>query len=141
MTLKSSGPLQTILLALCLHAGTAAADVVAVVSSKSAVRSLSKSQVADIFFGKIGRFPDGGVAVPFDLAENLPERSEFYEKLVGKSPAQIKAYWSRIIFTGRGEPPKTVSSSVEMKKRLAEEPGAIGYMDAKLVDASVRVLF
>jgi ABC-type phosphate transport system substrate-binding protein len=141
MTLKNSGPLQTLLLLLSLIGSTATADVVAIVSSKSAISSLSKSQVTDIFLGKVSRFPNGSVAIPFDLAENLPERSEFYEKLVGKSPAQIKAYWSRIIFTGRGEPPKTVSSDVQMKKRIAEDPNAIGYIDSKLVDASVRVLF
>lgn len=141
MTIKTSGPLQTLLLLLSLIAGTATADVVAIVSSKSAIGFLSKSQVTDIFLGKVSRFPNGSVAIPIDLAENSPERREFYEKLVGKSPAQIKAYWSRIIFTGRGEPPKTVSSNVQMKKRIAEDASAIGYIDSKLVDASVRVLF
>ena len=141
MTPKNSGLLQTLLLLSSLVASAAAADVVAIVSSKSTIGSLSKAQVADIFLGKARQFPDGSAAVPFDLAEDLPERDEFYQKLMGKSPAQMKAYWSRIIFTGRGEPPKTDASNAEMKKRIAEDPRAIGYIDAKLVDASVRVLF
>ena len=141
MTLRNHHPLQAVFLALYLIAGTATAEVVAVVSSKSAVKTLSKTQVADIFFGKTRRLSDGGYALPIDLIEGSPERTEFYEKLAGKSPAQIKAYWSKVIFTGRGQPPEAVSSGIEMKKRLAENPGAIGYLDAKLVDASVRVLF
>jgi ABC-type phosphate transport system substrate-binding protein len=132
---------QILPLTLALGARVAPADVVAVVSSKSTVGSLTKDQVADIFFGKVRRFPNGAVAIPIDLAEDLPERAQFYEKVANKSAAQVKAQWARIIFTGRGQPPKSVPSDIEMKKRLAENPDAIGYIDATQVDASVRVLF
>ena len=117
------------------------ADVVAVVSSKSAVTTLSKSQVVDIFLGKTARFPDGSQAVPVDQSEGTIVRDEFYIKLVGKSAAQMKAYWSKIIFTGRGQPPKALPNDAEVKKRLVENPTAIGYMDANMVDASLRVVF
>jgi hypothetical protein len=117
------------------------ADVVAVVSSKSAVTTLSKSQVVDIFLGKTTRFPDGSQALPLDQSEGTIVRDEFYIKLVGKSAAQMKAYWSKIIFTGRGQPPKDVPNDAEVKKRLVENPTAIGYMDANMVDASLRVVF
>jgi hypothetical protein len=52
----------------------------------------------------------------------------------------MKAYWSKIIFTGRGQPPNEVSSSAEMKKRIGENTAAIGYIELSMVDASVRVL-
>jgi len=119
----------------------ASADVVAVVSSKSAVTTLSKSQVLDIFLGKTARFPDGSQAEPIDQSEGTVARDVFYNKLAGKSAAQMKAYWSRIIFTGRGQPPKALPNGAEVKKRLVENPTAIGYIDATMVDASLRVLF
>ena len=119
----------------------ALADVVAVVSAKSAITTLSKSQVLDIFLGKTARFPDGSQAEPIDQSEGTSVRDEFYTKLAGKSAAQMKAYWSRIIFTGRGQPPKALPNSAEVKKRLIENPTAIGYIDADMVDASVRVVF
>lgn len=127
--------------ALALSGARSAADVVAVVSAKSAVTALSKAQVADIFFGRVSRFPDGTPAVPIDQAEGTEARDEFYLKLAGRSPAQIKAYWSKIIFTGRGQPPKAVVDGNEMKKRIAQDVDSIGYIDEKLVDASVRVVF
>jgi ABC-type phosphate transport system substrate-binding protein len=123
--------------ALC---ATARSDVVAVVSAKSAITVLNKSQVADIFLGKVTSFPGGGLATPIDQEGRLI-REQFYAMLVDQSPAQIKAYWSKIIFTGRGRPPQEVADSVEMKKILAVNPGAIGYLDTHDVDASVRVLF
>jgi ABC-type phosphate transport system substrate-binding protein len=116
------------------------ADEIAVVSIKSTVSTLSKSQVADIFLGKTTRFPDGSPAVPIDQSEGTPARDEFYTKIAGKSAAQMKAYWSRIIFTGRGEPPKAVPSSGETKKLVAANPNAIGYIEPKLVDGTLRAV-
>ena len=132
--------LATFGLALSLAAGTVCADVVAVVSAKSTVTTLSKSQLTDIFLGRVSRFPDGARAVPIDQAEGSAVRDEFYAKVVGKTAAQVKAFWSKIIFTGRGQPPKAVPNSIEMKKRIAENPAAIGYIEEQLVDETVRVV-
>jgi ABC-type phosphate transport system substrate-binding protein len=116
------------------------ADEVAVVSTKSTVTTLSKSQVADIFFGKTTRFPDGSQAVPIDQSEGTLARDEFYTWIAGKSAAQMKAYWSKIIFTGRGQPPKAAASSSETKKLIVANPNTIGYIEPKLVDDTVRVV-
>jgi ABC-type phosphate transport system substrate-binding protein len=128
-------------LLLSLVSGVAAADVVAVVSIKSPITALSQGQMADIFFGKASHFPNGAQAVPVDQQEGSAARNEFYLKVSGKSAGQIKAYWSKIIFTGRGQPPPTVSNNVEMKKLIVENPAAIGYIDRDAVDSSVRVVF
>jgi hypothetical protein len=130
-----------VLLGLSLASVAAKADVVAVVSAKSSIRTLSKSEVTDIFLGKSSRFPGGVHAAPIDQVEGSPARDEFYGRVVGKSAAQIKAYWSKIIFTGRGQPPPMVSNDSEVKKRLIENPAAIGYIERDLVDDSVRVVF
>jgi len=122
------------------HAAKAAADVVAVVSVKSPITALSKSQVTDIFLGKSNRFPDGTQAVPIDQVESAKVHDEFYVSFADRTAAQIKAYWSRIIFTGRGQPPKVVSNSGELKQLLAHDPRAIGYMERSAVDDSVKVL-
>jgi hypothetical protein len=128
-------------LAIAFGDGTSRADVVAVVSSKSAITVLSKSQIEDIFFGRVTHLPAGLQAVPLDQAEGSAAREEFYARVAGKSPAQMKAYWSRIIFTGRGQPPKEVANDIALRKRLAEDPTTIGYIDASLVNDSVRVVF
>ena len=127
-------------LALSLAIGPARADVVAVVSAKSLVTTLTKAQLTDIFLGKANRFPNGTPAVPIDQTEGSVARNEFYEKVAGKSAAQIKAFWSKIIFTGRGQPPKEVADSLEMKKRISENPSTIGYIEQNLVDDSVKVV-
>jgi hypothetical protein len=116
------------------------ADVVAVVSSKSLVTTLTKTQLMDIFLGRRTRFPDGSSAIPIDQAEGSAARDEFYSRLADMSPAQVKAFWARIIFTGRGQPPKTVATGLEAKRLLIADASAIGYIDQSLVDSSVRVV-
>jgi ABC-type phosphate transport system substrate-binding protein len=128
-------------LALGLTSGVATADVVVVVSAKSPVAALSKAQVVDIFLGKTIRFPDGAQAIAIDQAEGSAVRDEFYDKVVGKSAAQVKAYWSKIIFTGRGQPPPSVSSTIEMISRISANPAAIGYIDRGMMNDSVRIVF
>ena len=127
-------------LASWLTSSAEVTGVAAVVSAKNSITTLSKSQIADIFWGKANRFPNGSLAVPIDQSEGSAERDDFYEKLAGKSPAQMKTYWAKVIFTGRGQLPKAVLDSIEMKARVASDPQAIGYMDVSLLDDGVRAL-
>ena len=132
--------LAALLACASVESGARAEEVVAVVSAKSPVTALTSSQVADIFLGKTSRFPDGSQATPIDQPEDSPVRDRFYTQVAGKSPAQVKAYWSKIIFTGRGQPPMQASNGAEVKKMIAQNPSAIGYIDPALVDDSVRVV-
>jgi ABC-type phosphate transport system substrate-binding protein len=127
-------------LALFLSSGLSHADMVVVVSAKSPTTTLTSNQVLDIFLGRSDRYPNGGPAVPIDQEEGTATRSEFYSKLAGKNEAQLKAYWSKIIFTGRGQPPMAVANGIEVKKRLAANPAAIGYIDQSQVDGTVKVV-
>jgi ABC-type phosphate transport system substrate-binding protein len=140
MTLMKCVGAGAIGLVLSLAATSTTADVVAVVSAKSPVILLSKSQLADIFLGRVTRFPSGIQAVPIDQADGSVARDEFYLRLAGKSAAQLKAYWSKIIFTGRGQPPPAVANSDEVKRRVIANPAAIGYIESNKVDGSVRIV-
>lgn len=133
--------LITIGLIVYLSGAAVRAEVVAVVANVSPITALSQTQLIDIFLGKRTRFPDGSSAVPIDQIEGSPTRHEFYAKFAAMSPAQIKAYWSKIIFTGRGQPPKAVANSVEAKKLVLTDLNAISYIDLTMVDDSVRVVF
>ena len=136
----SRSALPLLALALALGGGAAWADVVAVVSARNPAAAMSKNQVMDVFLGRASRFPDGSPAVPIDQVEGSPARDEFYLTFADRTAAQIKAHWSKIIFTGRGQPPRQATNDVEVRKLVAESPNAIGYLERNLVDGSVRVL-
>ncbi|MGL5985396.1 MAG: phosphate ABC transporter substrate-binding protein [Burkholderiales bacterium] len=116
------------------------ADVVVVVSAKSPVGNLTAEQVSQLFLGKTSTFPGGAQAMPIDQAEGQPPRDEFYTKITGKSAAQVKAYWSKIIFTGKGQPPRELPNTAEVKKMVSANPNTIGYIEKSAVDSSVKVV-
>lgn len=117
------------------------AQVVVVVSAKSPAAKLTKEQAAALFLGKSSQLPGAGIPVLIDQPESAEIRQMFYAKVTEKTPIQVKSIWSRLVFSGKATIPKEVSSSDEVKKQLAANPDAIGYIDKSAVDASVKVLF
>jgi ABC-type phosphate transport system substrate-binding protein len=127
-----------LLLLASVHA--TAADLVVVVSARNPATALRADQVAAIFLGQAGRFPDGAEAVAIDQALGSPVRDEFYQRVAGKSPALLKAWWSKMVFTGRGQPPREAPDSAAVRRMVAENPSLIGYIDRTALDPSVRAV-
>lgn len=115
-----------------LTAGASAADLV-VVGHPSA-QALTKDQVADIFLGK------NLSMTPVDQVSTAPVRTEFYRRATGRDPTQIKAVWSRLVFSGKAQLPKELPDSASVKRAVASDPKMIGYIDKAEVDGSVKVL-
>ncbi|HEX5392721.1 MAG TPA: hypothetical protein VFW68_05565 [Rhodocyclaceae bacterium] len=138
--MKINASRKLIVALLGLTAMAAQADVVVVVSAKSAAAGLNADQVSQIFLGKTNTFPSGEQAVPIDQTDGSNVRNEFYTKVAGKDSAQVKAYWSKQVFTGKSRPPKEVANNGEVKKLVADNPNLIGYIDKSAVDGSVKVV-
>jgi hypothetical protein len=124
--------------ALCalILSGLAAANLPAqelVVIVNPAAKPISKAEVADLFLGR-----SGGLT-PIDQTVGSAIYLEFYRKATGRDLAQVKAIWSRILFTGRGLPPKQLPDSAAVKQAVAADPKAVGYIEKSAVDASVKV--
>lgn len=123
-----------------LLAGTTTAEVVVVVSTQNPVQALSRSELADIYLGRRNRFPNDEPAVPIDHREGSPIHNEFYAEYLNQTPAQVKAHWSKLIFTGRGQPPRAVPDGDAMAETVAKSPHAIGYIDPDLVNDQLRIV-
>ena len=123
---------------LCCCGLSAAADLVVIVSAKSPITAMRPDQVADIFLAQTGHFPGGDEAVALDLPVGTALRDEFYSKYAARSPAMMKAYWTKMVFTGRGQPPRELATSVAIRRLVAENPAMIGYIDRGALDASVK---
>lgn len=113
---------------------------VVIVSAKNPLSKLTKDQVSQIFLGQAKTFYTGGQAVPLDLPEGSDLRKTFYQTVLNKSPAQMKAYWSKMEFSGSGQAPKMLSAE-EIVKLVAENPKFIGYVDASAVTPAVKAVF
>jgi len=117
------------------------AQVALVAGAKSTASTLSAEQVASLYLGKSDDLPGVGTALLLDQPESSPVREMFYSKAANKTPAQVKAVWSRLVFSGKGSPPKEISTTAEIKRLVAANPNVIGYIEKGAVDGSVKVLF
>jgi len=119
---------------------TLAGDLVIIVSAKNPVAALRAEQVADIFLAQNGRFPNGASAVAIDHAIGSDLRDAFYQRVASKSPSLVKAYWTKMVFTGRASPPKEAPGNEAMRKLVAGNLELIGYIDRDALDDSVKAV-
>jgi hypothetical protein len=119
-------------LGLLCSVRTIAGDVVVIMAPGAT--PVSREAVADIYLGR------SSALRPLDLPQSSTIRDAFYRKATDRDTSQVKALWSRIIFTGQGQPPKEMSDAAAVKKAVAGDARTIGYIDKADVDASVRVV-
>jgi ABC-type phosphate transport system substrate-binding protein len=127
-------------LAMLVPTGVRAADLVVVIINKDIAPAVDKEYVAGIYTGRIKGWPDGSPVFPLDQGESSAARAEFYATVVGRSQTNMQALWAQNIFSGKGLPPKIVSQGAEMKRLVATNRNAIGYILASEVDDTVKVL-
>jgi hypothetical protein len=118
--------------ALTLSAAANAGDVVVVMAAGATTPG--KDVIANVYLGRSTELK------PLDLPESSPARQYFYKKATDRDAAQVKAVWSRITFTGQGKPPKELPDATAVKKAVAADPKAIGYILKSDVDATVKVI-
>jgi len=110
------------------------AQSVAVIVNPKNTNAMAANKVSNIFLAKSSEL------VGVDLPDGNAVRDAFYHKVTGKDGAQLKAYWAKLVFTGKAQPLKELASDAEVKKFVAGNPAAIGYIDKASADDSVKVV-
>lgn len=115
------------------------ADVAVVANKGIGVNSISEKEAKKIWLGKSKSL--GGTSLKVaDLPKGNSSREQFYDAVVKKNNKKLKAYWAKIVFSGKGTPPKTFSSDADVISWVASTSGAVGYIDNTNVNDSVKVL-
>ncbi len=101
---------------------------------------LSKSKLAKIYLGKLKRYSNGEKIRVVNLPKSSMAYKKFHKVVVKKTDAVLNRYWSKLKYTGKGKPPKTLATTREVIKWVANTKGAIGYIDGKYLNKSVKVV-
>ena len=136
MYIRSSLLWLAMLASLSTYTG-AAAQTVVIVNADNATRALSARDVRKLFLGKSRILPDGSRAVLVSLDSMM---SDFNRRALRKGDSQVSAAWSRLLFSGRAEPPREFSRASEVIDFIATTPNAIGYIDEASINDSVKVV-
>jgi ABC-type phosphate transport system substrate-binding protein len=115
------------------------AGVSVVVNPNNSLDSANQTEVVNLFLNK-SKTLQGERLTPVDQSKGQTARTEFYDVVVRKNESQLKAYWSRLIFTGKGLPPVEVGNDKSVLNRVAGDPNAIGYVSSDKVTSAVKVI-
>ncbi|EAW26778.1 hypothetical protein ATW7_09556 [Alteromonadales bacterium TW-7] len=124
--------------ALSLCSINAFAEVAVIVNAGNA-NALDADTIKKIYLGKAKSFGDGTKVNPVNQ-DGTSAADEFNDKVVGKSGSQLNAYWSKLVFTGKGTPPEKLGSDQAVIDFVAANADAIGYVDSAKVSDNVKVV-
>ena len=113
---------------------------VAVIVNSANNAAVDEADISRIFLGKVKSFSTGETITLINLDASQATRGEFEEKVLNKSASQVKAYWSKLIFSGKGKPPEELATDKDILAFVAANPGAIGYVAEASLDGSVKVV-
>ena len=123
-----------------LFVSAQAFSAVHVVVHKSNGDEFDKQSISRIFLGKAKSFPSGASAIPINQSENMEVTTLFNREVLNKSNSQLKAYWSKLVFTGKGTPPQAVSNDNEVIELVKNNPNFIGFISDTSVIDNVKII-
>ncbi len=89
---------------------------------------------------RLHAWPDGSAIRVFVLPDDAPLHIAFSKEKLNVFPYQLRSAWDRMVFSGTGQAPETVNSLEEMQAKVANTPGAIGYLPKSKIGGKVNVL-
>lgn len=90
--------------------------------------AVNRGFLRDAYLRKLVTWSSGETIRPVDLPRRQGVRDRFTRDVLRKTPAQLRSYWNRQIFTGTGVPPVERSTEAGVIAYVLANPGAVGYL-------------
>ena len=131
--------ISSLLVLNLIFVGQSIADVSVIVHLDNN-STFNKKIIKKIFLGKSKSFDNGNIAILLSPKMGSPASDDFNKKVLKKSLPQLNAYWSKMIFTGKGTPPQEMESASDIISAIAGNKDAISFIDTANVTDAVKVV-
>ncbi len=112
-----------------------------VVNITNPIVNVSMGELRQIFLGERGHWPNGHRITLVMMPSDQPERKAVLRDICHMTESEFNYHFLHGLFTGEVlVSPKTLASPVGVRKFVFNVPGAIGYLRASDVDASIKVI-
>jgi hypothetical protein len=125
---------------LGLLSKNALAEIAVIVDSSVSVDSVNVEQLERLYLDKPASIQASTRLTPVDQKKGSPLRKEFAEKVLGKTEGELSRYWSRLMFSGKGQPPREYDGDAAVIREVTGSPGKVGYIDSAAVTEGTRVI-
>jgi len=99
-----------------------------IVNSDNEITELPKSTLKAIFSMRLRTWPDGTPVTVFIQNPDNKIHQEFCLAKLDVFPYQIQRTWDVLVYSGMGQSPFEVKNEIEMKQKVGQIKGAIGYI-------------
>lgn len=127
------------LLAFARTSRAAPSQMVIITAPDAPHLTFNQNTLRDVYLKKIFVDGRGQRVTPVNLPSGAPLREGFAHTILHMNDSQLQDYWNKQYFQGVS-PPYVLASADAVVQFVAKTPGAIGYVAACQVDASVRVV-
>ncbi|NRB40727.1 MAG: hypothetical protein HRU20_20035 [Pseudomonadales bacterium] len=103
-------------------------------------RTLKFQTLRAIYSMRMQTWPDGDPIRVFVLPDTYQAHKDFCKTLLKTLPRHLRRNWDRLVFSGIAQAPSAVNSTTEMKQKIANTPGAIGYIPREEIDDTVVIV-
>jgi hypothetical protein len=113
--------------------------IAVIVNPSNSIDHLSTDALRRFYLGTSTVFSASGERVVLYEQGDLRER--FYHTMLRMSGDRVKRHWIGVVFAGLGAtPPTNIVEPALLRDLVASHRGALGFVDALLVDGSVKAL-
>jgi len=112
---------------------------VAIIVHPSNGNSFEHEDIQRIFLDKDAFYPDGSEVVVVGQESGVLV-DEFNDKVLERDKAQLRAYWAKLMFTGKGFPPKPLADDTAVISAVAGSAKTIGFVNKSAVTDAVKVV-
>ena len=121
--------------------GQEAEPLAIVVNKSNPLSEISLADLRRVFRGQRNRWTNGRRVTLVMRDPGAPEREAILRSLYGLDEEEYRRTFLQAVFTGEAtDAPKTLASTNGVLRFVYNVPGAIGYVRASDVDASVKML-
>jgi ABC-type phosphate transport system substrate-binding protein len=124
---------------LWFSAEAIAASYVVIANKSVEESSLTRAELKAIFLGEKVKWESRKYIKIVVLGEG-PSSVDFLQSILGKTPSQFDAHWSKLLFSGKGSMPQTFAEPPKVVDFVAKNPNSIGFVPAGQQDASVKTI-
>lgn len=131
------------LLASMFISVAAQADIVVIAHASSPLKSLTREEIGRIYMKRMKHLPRAKQLELFPVSQSSVAgmQDAFYLHVTDKDQNQLRAYWARLLFTGKDKPPKDGKDDEGVKRLVAESPGTIGFIQSSALSQEFKVLY
>lgn len=132
-------PLLMVLLLATATVADVSDQLVVVAHQDVPVDAITLRELQRIYLGKSTRWA-GGERIKPVLLEDASVLGLFITDYLARTEENFSVYWKRMVFTGKGRPPRAFAERAELAFFVRATPGAIGFLPADADRTDLKVI-